>query len=80
MKWRAPWNKEIWFGCDETPDWSKVRRTSIVAVGASAPFDFIGLVRLGANAALRREAILVLSQVVAMLSSKSLRSVNIVRW
>jgi hypothetical protein len=62
----------MWFGCDETPDSSKVIRTSIVAVGASAPFDFIGLVRLGAKAALRRAAILALSQVVVMLSWKSL--------
>lgn len=67
----------MWFGCDETPDLSKVIRTSIVAVGASTPFDFMGLARLGANAALRSEAILTLSQVVVMLSWKSLRRVSI---
>jgi len=63
----------MWFGCEEIPDWSKVMSTSIVAVGASGPFDVMGFERFGAKAEQRRFAILTLSQVDVMLSGKSLR-------
>jgi hypothetical protein len=72
MKCLAPWNRELWFGCEETPVLSNVMSTSIVAVGASVPFDFMGFERFGANAEERRFAILILSQVAVMLSGKSL--------
>lgn len=51
---------------------SKVMRTSIVAVGASADFFVMGLERLGANAEDKRLEIFCLSQTVVMLSGKSL--------
>lgn len=51
---------------------SKVMRTSIVAVGASTDFPFIGFVRFGAKAEERRVAIFVLSHGVVMLSGNSL--------
>ena len=62
----------MWFGCDETPVLSKVMRTSIVAVGASADFFVMGLERLGAKKEERRLEIFCLSHVVVMLSGKSL--------
>ena len=62
----------MWFGCEETPFLSKVMRTSIVAVGASADFFVMGLERLGAKAEERRSEIFSLSQVVVMLSGKCL--------
>ena len=61
-------------GWEETPDLSKVIRTSIVAVGASLPLDFIGFERFGANAEERRPAILVLFHVAVILSGKSLNA------
>jgi len=72
IKCRAPWKREMWFGCEETPDASKVIRTSIVAVGASADLFFIGFERFGAKAEERRVAIFCLSQAVVILSGKSL--------
>lgn len=63
----------MWFGCEEMPVTSKVMRTSIVAVGACEFLDFAsGCVRLGAKAEERRVEIFCLSQVVVMLSGKSL--------
>jgi len=76
MKCRAPWKREIWFGCEETPNLSKVIRTSIVAVGASTDLFFIGFLRFGAKASERRVAILCLSHTVVMLSGKSLVAIN----
>lgn len=62
----------MWFGWDETPDLSKVMSTSMVAVGTSFDFDFMGFVSFGAKAEERREAIFWLDQAVVMLSGKSL--------
>ena len=54
------------------PAWSKVMRTSIVAVGFRLPFVFIGFVTFGAKADDRSVAILILSHVVVIESWKSL--------
>jgi len=72
MKWRAPWKREMWLGCEETPDLSNVMRTSIVAVGASTDLFFMGFARLGAKNWERRVATFCLSHVVVMLSGNSL--------
>ena len=72
MKYRAPWYREIWFGCDEIPFASKVMRTSIVAVGASVVFDLGDLARSRANAEDKRLEILSFGHVVVMLSGNSL--------
>ena len=62
----------MWFGWEDTPDLSKVMRTSIVAVGASFNFDFMSFERFCAKALERSEAIFWVDQVVVMLSGKSL--------
>jgi hypothetical protein len=62
----------MWFGWEETPELSKVMRTSIVAVGASTDFFFMGLDRFGANAEERRVVILVLSHSIVIESGNSL--------
>ena len=72
MKCRAPWYKEIWFGCDEIPFASKVMRTSIVAIGASVEFDLGDLARSRANAEDRRLEIFSFGHVVVILSGNSL--------
>jgi hypothetical protein len=72
MKCRAPWKREMWLGCEEIPERSKVISTSIVAVGASMDLFFMGFDRFGANADERSVEILVLSHSVVMLSGNSL--------
>ena len=62
----------MWFGCEETPERSKVMRTSIVAVGASGDLFFMGLDRFGAKAEERSFVMLVLSHSIVMESGNSL--------
>lgn len=72
-KARAPWYREMWFGCEDTPLESKVMMASMVALGAVrfSEEDFC-VARRGAKALLRRAEILEDSQVVVMESGKSL--------
>ena len=65
---RAPWYKEMWFGCDDIPRASNVIRVSMVEVGSSREVILFVELAAGLKAEDKMWAILSAGQVVVMLS------------